>query len=82
MLTGQGEPDNGPRHSFASWLVNSGQVSIPLPRTITETLHDNFTIFLQQAAAKLPWGHIMVLINKLKTENEHLLFGLQAIGHG
>ena len=37
---------------------------------------------LQQVAAKLPWGHIMVLINKLKTENERLWYGLQAIEHG
>ncbi|WP_279203713.1 PDDEXK nuclease domain-containing protein [Bilophila wadsworthia] len=36
----------------------------------------------QQVAAKLPWGHIMVLINKLKAENERLWYGLQAIEHG
>ena len=37
---------------------------------------------LQQVAAKLPWGHILVLINKLKTENERLWYGQQAIEHG
>lgn len=37
---------------------------------------------LQQVAAKLPWGHIMVLINKLKTENARLWYGQQAIEHG
>ena len=37
---------------------------------------------LQQVAAKLPWGHIMVLINKLKTENTRLWYGQQAIEHG
>ncbi len=28
MLTSQCEPDNGLRHSFASWLASSGQVSM------------------------------------------------------
>lgn len=37
---------------------------------------------LQQVAAKLPWGHILVLINKLKTEHERLWYGQQAIEHG
>ena len=36
--------------------------------------------FLQQVAAKLPWGHIMALINRLKTENERLRYGLQTVG--
>ena len=37
---------------------------------------------LQQLVAKLPWGHVMALISKLKTENERLWYGLQAIEHG
>lgn len=37
---------------------------------------------LQQVAAKLPWGHIIVLINKLKTESALLWYGQQAIEHG
>ena len=37
---------------------------------------------LQQVAAKLPWGHILVLIKNLKTENEILWYGQQAIEHG
>lgn len=36
----------------------------------------------QQLAAKLPWGHIMVLIDKLKAENERIWYGLQAVEHG
>ena len=37
---------------------------------------------LQQLVAKLPWGHVMALISKLKTENERLWYGQQAIEHG
>lgn len=29
-------------------------------------------IISQQLAAKLPWGHIMVLIDRLKPENERM----------
>lgn len=65
MLTGQGEPDNGLRHSF------SGQVSIRLPRTITESLHDNFTI-LQQLAAKLILEQSMVKNPPIPT-NYHVI---------
>lgn len=36
----------------------------------------------QQLAAKLPWGHIMVLIDKLKAENERIWYGLQAVERG
>ena len=38
--------------------------------------------FLQQVAAQLPWGHIMVLISKVKTENARLWYGQQAIENG
>ena len=37
---------------------------------------------LQQVVAKLPWGHTITLIEKLKTDNERLWYGLQAIAHG
>jgi predicted nuclease of restriction endonuclease-like (RecB) superfamily len=36
----------------------------------------------QQVAAKLPWGHLMVLIDRLNAENERAWYGLQAIEHG
>lgn len=37
---------------------------------------------LQQVAAKLPWGHLLMLIDKLSAENERAWYGLQAIEHG
>ena len=37
---------------------------------------------LQQVAAKLPWGHTLVLIDRLKAENERLWYGLKAIENG
>lgn len=37
---------------------------------------------LQQVVAKLPWGHTVTLIEKLKADNERLWYGLQAIEHG
>jgi len=58
--------------------------AISLPRTIIETLHDNFTI-LQQVAAKLILEQSMVKnapIPTNYTENERLWYGLQAIEHG
>lgn len=36
----------------------------------------------QQVVAKLPWGHTITLIEKLKADNERLWYGLQAIEHG
>ena len=41
-------------------------------------------IFLiwQQVVAKLPWGHTITLVEKLKADNERLWYGLQAIEHG
>lgn len=40
------------------------------------------TPILQQVAAKLPWGHTLVLIDRLKADNERLWYGLQTIEHG
>lgn len=40
------------------------------------------TPILQQVAAKLPWGHTLVLIDRLKANNERLWYGLQTIEHG
>ena len=37
---------------------------------------------LQQVVAKLPWGHTITLIEKLKADNERLWYGLQTIEHG
>ena len=37
---------------------------------------------LQQLAAKLPWGHIMVLIRSVRTNNARLWYGQQAMEHG
>lgn len=37
---------------------------------------------LQQVVAKLPWGHTITLVEKLKADNERLWYGLQAIEHG
>jgi predicted nuclease of restriction endonuclease-like (RecB) superfamily len=37
---------------------------------------------LQQVVAKLPWGHTLTLIEKLKADNERLWYGLQTIEHG
>ncbi len=37
---------------------------------------------LQQVAAELPWGHLMVLIDKLSADNERLWYGLKAIENG
>ena len=36
----------------------------------------------QQVVAKLPWGHILTLIEKLEAENERVWYGMQAIEHG
>ena len=67
MLTSQCEPDNGLRHSFAAWLARfcAGVHSIALNDSCP-----SYTTILQQVVAKLPWGHTMLLINKLKMENE------------
>lgn len=40
------------------------------------------TPILQQVAAKLPWGHTLMLIDRLKADNERLWYGLQTIEHG
>ena len=40
------------------------------------------TPILQQVVAKLPWGHTLTLIEKLKADNERLWYGLQTIEHG
>lgn len=40
------------------------------------------TPILQQVAAKLPWGHTLVLIDRLKADNERLWYGLQTVEHG
>jgi predicted nuclease of restriction endonuclease-like (RecB) superfamily len=40
------------------------------------------TPILQQVVAKLPWGHTITLIEKLKADNERLWYGLQAVQHG
>jgi predicted nuclease of restriction endonuclease-like (RecB) superfamily len=40
------------------------------------------TPILQQVAAKLPWGHTMVLLDKIKVPNELLWYGIQAIENG
>jgi len=37
---------------------------------------------LQQVVAKLPWGHTLTLIEKLKADNERLWYGVQTIEHG
>jgi predicted nuclease of restriction endonuclease-like (RecB) superfamily len=37
------------------------------------------TPILQQVAAKLPWGHTLVLIDRLKAANERLWYGLKTI---
>jgi len=37
---------------------------------------------LQQVAAKLPWGHTLVLIDRIKAANERLWYGLKAIENG
>lgn len=37
---------------------------------------------LQQVATNLPWGHILVLIQKLKTSHERLWYGIKAIEQG
>lgn len=37
---------------------------------------------LQQVAAKLPWGHLTMLLDKLSAESERAWYGLQAIEHG
>ncbi len=42
----------------------------------------NNTPILQQVVAKLPWGHTLTLIEKLKADNERLWYGLQTIEHG
>ena len=42
----------------------------------------NNTPILQQVVAKLPWGHTLTLIEKLKADNERLWYGLQVIEHG
>ncbi len=39
-------------------------------------------VILQQAAAKLPWGHNMVLIDKLKDLNERLWYAQKTIENG
>jgi predicted nuclease of restriction endonuclease-like (RecB) superfamily len=36
----------------------------------------------QQAAAKLPWGHNMVLVEKLKSPEERIAYGAAALAHG
>ncbi len=40
------------------------------------------TPILQQVAAKLPWGHTLVLIDRLSADNERLWYGLKAIENG
>ena len=39
-------------------------------------------LILQQVAAKLPWGHTLVLIDRLNADNERLWYGLKAIENG
>ena len=38
--------------------------------------------FVQQAAAQLPWGHLMVLLDKLSTRQERDWYAVAATGHG
>lgn len=36
----------------------------------------------QQAAAKLPWGHNMVLLDRLRSQDERLAYAIAALEHG
>lgn len=38
--------------------------------------------FVQQAAAQLPWGHNLVLLDRLKTPEERLAYASAASAHG
>ena len=38
--------------------------------------------FVQQAAARLPWGHVLVLLDKLRTRQERDWWVLAAGEHG
>lgn len=49
-------------------------------RNLAQICHDS--PILQQVVAKLPWGHIITLTEKLKADNERLWYALKAIEHG
>ena len=66
--------------SANSTLYAEGNLSQPLSSFVHKEapLPEDFAA----SCCKIALGHIMVLTNKLKTENERLWYGLQAIEHG
>ncbi len=43
---------------------------------------DDASIILQQSVAKLPWGHICTLLDKLKLPKERLFYAAKSIQNG
>ncbi len=52
------------------------------PAAILEDTNNQLDTILQQAAAKLPWGHHQVLLTKLKTTEERSFYILKTIENG
>ena len=52
------------------------------PAAKTETRENNTNLILQQAAAKLPWGHHQVLLTRLKITEERIFYIKKAVENG
>lgn len=70
------------RAFFLAWLPGSATLHHDLQPILPQAVAELRKAKLPQAVAEIPWGHNVVLMEKLKDVSERLWYAAQAVAHG